>query len=295
MTFSWRKLVSSAALASQLIFSGPQALAKAPPLSDNIEQQDSPLENKLKTSHFEISSLYVDWNLFYINPKLLSPPKNSMLGQIKLDEFAVSTVGVSTDLFTRSTELGKGWHGELPFGLFLDISSSHLFDFFNEEHGLVKYDGVAIGYHTRSEMNYFALGLTFSPSAFYEKGPFSIGLNVDFKGGLTFFNSDIKIDLGLTDVVARAYAQGLGISPDASGSIKIYGLGGFAQVLIGPRISLYDVVCSGGVGLRYDGLTLRVNETIDNKLLAEGLLGSFKTEYNTGSLVFGAKCGYMFR
>ncbi len=295
MNFSWRKSLSSAALASQLLFNGFEASAKAPPITNPVEQQDSRLEQKLNTSHFEISPLYVDWNLFYINPKLLSPPKNSMLGQIDLDEFAVSTLGVSVDLMTRSTELGKGWHGDLPFGVFLDVSSSRLFNFFNEEHGAVRYDGVVIGYQTKTDMNYFSLGLSFSPSAFYENGPFSIGLTVDFKCGLTFFNSNTKVDLGLTDAIARAYAEGLGISPDASGSIKIYGFGGFSQVLIGPRISLYGAICSGGAGLRYDGLTLRVNETIDNKLLAEGLLGNFKTEYNNGSLVFGAKCGYNFK
>ncbi len=300
MTFSWRKLVSSVALASQLLFSSPEASAKDPPLRapptiDKLVQDNSPSRERLKSSYFEVSPVYVDWNLFYINPQLLSPPKNSMLGQIDLDEFAVSTLGLSLDLLTHSTELGKGWHGDLPLGVFLDVSSSRLFDFFNKEHGFVIYDGVVIGYQTMTEMSYFALGLNFSPSAFYKNGPFSIGLTVDFKGGLTFFNSNTKIDLGLTDAAARAYALGLGISPDASGSIKIYGFGGFAQVLIGPRISLYDVICSGGAGLRYDGLTLRVNETIDNKLLAEGLLGNFKTEYNTGSIVFGAKCGYHFK
>ncbi len=295
MTFSWRKLVSSAALASQLIFTGPQALAKAPPPPDNSEQRDSPLESKLKTSHFEISPLSVNWNLFYIDPNLLGTPHNSMLGQISLDEFAVSTLGISVDLFRSSTELGHGWHGDLPVGIFFDFSSSRLFDFIKKDHGSVNYNNVLIGYRTKAEMNYFALGLTFSPSTYYQAGPFSLGLTVDFKGGMTFFTTETKVELGLTDAVARAYAEGMGISPDASGSIKIYGFGGFGQVLVGPRISLYDVVCSGGVGLRYDGLTLRSHETVDNPLLAKGLIGDYKMDYGNVSLVFGAKCGYNFK
>ena len=123
---------------------------------------------------------------------------------------------------------------------------------------------------------------------------FSIGLAVDFKSGLTLVNSDLTFDIGLTDQFVRNYVEHQGYSPDAHGSIETRGFGGFGQVLVGPVIGIGDVLCSGGVGLRYDGLSVVVREKIDNPQLMDELQGKYKVEYNQSSLLFGAKCGYLF-
>ena len=211
-----------------------------------------------------------------------------------MEDLPVSTFGLSVDCFIGSKDFSQGWYGTLPFGIFVDYSSTHLFRSPIDDTGTVKYNGITAGYRIKGDMNYFAIGFTFGPSVLYQKGPFSIGLSIDLKGGLTFIASENQIDIALTDKAIRALVEKEGVEPDAHGSIKIYGFGGFGQILVGPVIGLYDVVCSGGAGLRYDGLNLRVQEYVDNPQLMAQLPGNYKAEYNRASLLFGAKCGYRF-
>lgn len=299
MTSSWRRAFSTFALASQLLFGTPEASAK-PPISPPVTLQPAaPAEDTSDSLDGKVVDprdfpLYFNWNLFYLSPSALPTPKNSILSLADMEDLAVSTLGLSVDCFIGSKDLSQGWYGTLPFGIFVDYSSTQLFRSSIDDTGAVKYNGITAGYRIKGDMNYFALGLTFGPSVLYQNGPFSIGLSIDIKGGLTFLASENKIDIGLTDKVIRAFAEEQGIEPDAHGSIKIYGFGGFGQVLVGPVIGLYDVVCSGGAGLRYDGLTLRVQERVDNPQLMEQLPGNYKSEYGRASLLFGAKCGYRF-
>ncbi len=295
----WRKTLSSFAvassLASQLILTAPSASA-APPLEKIVKEQNV---DELKVNEQEVSEekpvpIYVNWNLFYLNPAAIPVPKGSILSVMNLDELPVHALGLSADCFTWSKDFGRSWQGTLPFGIFTDLSSTSLLQASLQDKGTIKYKELDTRYKIRGDISYFAIGLTLNPAVFYQSKSFSIGLAIDFKGGLTFLASENQIGFGLTDKTVRGAAESQGVSPDAAGSVKIYGFGGFGQVLIGPIISLEDVVCSGGAGFRYDLLTLRVQEKIDNNSLMKDLPGNYDTKYHQSSLLFGAKCGYRF-
>ncbi|MBI4151327.1 hypothetical protein HY496_00010 [Candidatus Woesearchaeota archaeon] len=314
MSFSWKKALASTMLASQL-FSNPPAVSARPPTvletRSEVEKQTSVPEHNLspemdaadtlegkivgKTHSSEPPlPLYLNWNLFYLNPSVLSAPKNSLLSAVNTNELTVSTLGLSLDCVIGSQDFGEGWFGTLPFGIFMDYGSTHLFQSAIEAVGIATHKGITAGYKLKGNMEYFAVGLTFGPSFSYQKGPFSIGLSFDLKSGLTHIPGEIRIDLGLTDKTIRAIALDNGISPDATGKINFTSMGAFAQVLAGPIFSIYDVVCSGGAGLRYDALSVHVREGANHPLLAADLPGNYQAKYNQGSIVFGAKCGYRF-
>ncbi|MBI4152383.1 hypothetical protein HY495_01620 [Candidatus Woesearchaeota archaeon] len=303
MVSSVKRLLASAALASQLWFGSPSAAAQLPPqpteisapFSTNQEkhpaEDDSDLEKKIGETPLPV---YFNWSLFYLKPATLPVPRESILSYVDLDELSVSTLGLSLDFLTKSQELSADWTGTLSVGVFLDFSSTRFFGTSISDSGAIRYRNLAAAYKVKGDLNYVAFGLTFGPSVFYRHGLFSIGMSIDFKGGLALVNSDLTFDIGLTDQFVRSYVEYQGYSPDASGSIETRGFGGFGQVLVGPVIGIGDVLCSGGVGLRYDGLSVVVREKIDNPRLMDELLGKYKVEYNQGSILFGAKCGYLF-
>ena len=168
MAFFLKKMVAALALSSTLLFS-PQTHAD---IKSNVT-----LEQRVKRSDYGYSNFKLNFELGQVTllPGKIPSKDGTLLNEID-DKLSLITIGISTDYNFLHRSLSTNSYFNSDFGLFIDFSSSKLFNYKLKDTGHTNYEGIDARYNLRGDLDYFAFGARLFPSILYEKGPLRLGV-----------------------------------------------------------------------------------------------------------------------
>jgi len=286
MAFFLKKLVAALALSSTLLFS--------PSLKADVKS-DMTLEQRVKRSNYDYSKFKLNFEMGQVTlfPGKIPSMEDTLLNEID-DKLSLLTIGVSTDYNFIHRSLSKNASFNSDVGLFIDFSSSKLFDYKLKDSGSTNYEGIDASYRLRGDLDYFSIGARLFPSILYKSGPFKLGFFLEGSGGFMYLKNTNNFNASANDENVVKYLQSQEIENNVKGEINVEGLGGFMQLFIGPTFEIYDVACYMGVGYRYDIFKFDISEKINKTEFIDEQVNSYEVDYNVGNLALKGRCGVKF-